>query len=130
MPTKAPQQVPSQSERTLKMKEAFMTLHNQGLSIKEIAHKFNLASCTVYGCLQEIADQAGVPRDSLLQVPKGKHLTHERRFEPVQPVDLTEFQERFAATLADFDAMLKNTAQQITQNEVISAKVTEEELSW
>ncbi len=56
------------AERTHVMKEHFMTLHQQGYSIKEIATKFNLSSFTVYYHLQEIADENGVSRDSLLQV--------------------------------------------------------------
>lgn len=128
MPTKP--KTPTQSERTLKMKEAFMTLHNQGLSIKQIAHQFDLDSSTVYSYLQEIADQAGVSRESLLQTPRAKHLTHQRRFTPVKPVDLNEFHERFDATLKDFDRLLASSKQHLAEHADIAMKKEMEEVQW
>lgn len=57
-----------ESERTRLMKENFMELHQQGLTIPEIAEKFNLMKVTVYRALQEIADANGVSRESLLKI--------------------------------------------------------------
>lgn len=59
-------------ERTLKMKEEYVKLFNEGLSPKQIAKIFGLSSWTVYHYLGEIAEEAGVPRDSLLK--KGRSL--------------------------------------------------------
>lgn len=59
-----------ESERMRQMKENFMKLHAQGLSVPEIAEKYNLGESTVYKKLQEIADANGVTRDSLLQQVK------------------------------------------------------------
>ena len=59
-----------ESERTKLMKENFMSLHNRGLMISEIAQKYNLSDQTVYNSLQAIADANGVSRESLLQVIK------------------------------------------------------------
>lgn len=59
-----------ESERTYIMKENFMMLHQQGLSISEIADRYNLSKITVYRHLQEIADKNGVTRESLLKVVK------------------------------------------------------------
>lgn len=56
-----------ESERMRLMKENFIELHAQGLTVPEIAEKFNLGESTVYKKLQEIADANGVTRDSLLQ---------------------------------------------------------------
>lgn len=56
-----------ESERMRQMKECFIRLHEEGVSISEIAEKFNLGESTVYQKLQEIADANGVTRDSLLQ---------------------------------------------------------------
>lgn len=56
-----------QSERVKKMLAGFMNLHEQGFSIPEIAQEFGLTSVTVYAYLQEIADNNGVTRESLLQ---------------------------------------------------------------
>lgn len=56
------------SERVYVMKENFMAHHLEGESIPEIAARYNLSRKTVYAHLQEIADEAGVTRDSLLQI--------------------------------------------------------------
>lgn len=56
------------SERTRVMKENFMTLHNAGYTIPQIAEQNNLSEGTVYRYLQEIADANQVSRESLLQV--------------------------------------------------------------
>lgn len=120
----------SQHERTLRMKASFMQLHEQGLSVKEIAHKFDLASCTVYGCLQEIADANGVSRASLLQIPRAKHVTHERRFEPITPVCIKEFHTYAQDTLATFNQLLQECDKHIQQCEIVALKVEEEELRW
>ena len=56
-----------QNERTRRMIKSFMRLHNQGLSIADIAAKYHLSTSTVYACLDEIAKKANVTRESLLQ---------------------------------------------------------------
>lgn len=56
------------SERVHVMKENFMTWHNQGYSIPEIAEMSHISFSCVYNHLQEIADENGVTRDSLLQL--------------------------------------------------------------
>ena len=58
------------SERVHVMKEEFMTLHNQGYTIPEIAQKYGLSGVTVYRHLGEIASANGVMRDDLLKVVK------------------------------------------------------------
>lgn len=57
-----------ESERMRLMKENFMELHNQGLTVPQIAEKYNLGESTVYHKLQEIADANNVSRESLLKV--------------------------------------------------------------
>ena len=56
------------SERVVQMKKEFMGLHEKGLSIYEIAEKFNLIPKTVYNHLQEIANENGVDRSDLLRI--------------------------------------------------------------
>lgn len=56
------------SERVHVMKENFMTWHNQGFSIPEIAEMSHLSFNSVYNHLQEIAYENGVTRESLLQI--------------------------------------------------------------
>ena len=56
-----------ESERVREMKKHFMDLHNNGLSIQEIAERFNLNRSTAYNHLEEIAVANGVSRESLLR---------------------------------------------------------------
>ena len=57
-----------ESERTRVMKENFMAQHLEGDTIPEIAERYNLSRATVYRHLQEIADNHGVTRESLLKI--------------------------------------------------------------
>lgn len=122
--------IPTQSERTFQMKEQFMTLHEQNLSIKEIAYRFNLSTYTVYSHLQEIADRAGVARESLLQIPHSQHVTYERKYAPVQPVDLTNFNHQFHDTLTQFDQLLKTCGAAISTHEIAAMNIEMEEAQW
>ena len=56
----------AREDRTLQMEENFMSLHEAGKSVKEIAQKYGLAYSTVYRALPRIAKAAGVSRESLL----------------------------------------------------------------
>lgn len=83
--------------RTLRMKEEFMTLHAQGLTLKEIAALRGISVSTIYRYLDEIALKAGVTRDSLLDCPEkasygrlGKTLGH------VDPIDISRLREHSA----------------------------------
>ena len=84
-----------QNERTLKMKQEFMSLHNEGLSIKEIAKVFNLNPTTIYTSLADIAKANGVTREDLLKQVHSPHLTHDRQFEPVPEVNVTQYRKKF-----------------------------------
>ena len=57
------------SSRTLKMMGEFMALHNAGHSIPEIAKMTRVDFATIYRHLDEIAEQNGVTRESLLETP-------------------------------------------------------------
>ena len=48
-------------ERTFRMEQEYMDLHEQGLSPSEIAKRFNLDVSTVYKSLGKIAKSNGVP---------------------------------------------------------------------
>lgn len=120
----------SKSERTLRMKEAFISLHKQGLTLKQIAHRFDLDSSTVYAHLQEIADAAGVPRESLLQFPHSPHLTYERRFEPAEPIDIEAVHAHFVTISDELNQTLIAISQQISQSLSVSDQIAKEEASW
>ena len=112
-------------ERTLQMMEAFIGLHEKGYSIPEIAKMFNLSWSIVYKKLGEIADKAGVTRESLLMSPiKADHSG--RNFTPVKPIDVTKFHEHFNMAITELDAISKEVAQAIEDQETIS-KILEED---
>lgn len=121
---------PSQSERTLRMKQEYVRLHESGLSAKTIAHMFDLETATVYRHLQEIADAAGVTRASLLEIPRSKHVTHERQFEPVKPVDTTEFHQHAQNVLDELASLHDAINKQIKTCESIASQIEKEEASW
>ena len=87
------------NERTLQMQQNYVRLHEQGLSPIEIAKVYDLSAWTVYNSLQEIADKAGVSRESLLMRPHAEHQPFERISEPVKPVKVEAFRERFQNAL-------------------------------
>lgn len=120
----------SQQERVTRMKMEYMQLREQGLTPIQIAHHFNLASGTVYSALQEIAIANGVSRDSLLLIPRSKHLTHERRFSPVVPVDPTEFRKRFQTANVELVRVIEASVLVIAKHEEIATQIEKEEATW
>ena len=87
------------NERTLQMMQNYVRLHEQGLSAIEIAEIYDLSTFTVYSSLQEIADRAGVSRESLLTRPHSEHQPFERVSEPVKPIKIEAFREKFQNAL-------------------------------
>lgn len=85
-----------QDERTLKMKQEYVTLYDQGLSPKEIAKKFNLSSAVIYENLAEIAQASNRDRASLLSRRSSPHSTHNHQFIPVPTVDVELYRAKFA----------------------------------
>ena len=56
----------AQSERVRRMTLEFMTWHNKGYSIKEIAEIYGLSEVTVYNYLEDIAKANKCTREELL----------------------------------------------------------------
>ena len=108
------------NERTLKMMEGYEKLWREGNSAPQIAKYYNLAPSTVYKYLGEIAEKIGVTREELLVAPHSEHLTYDREFEEVKPINIAELKESFARTLASMD----NTTEEM---DVILALYEEEE---
>ena len=61
------------SERSLQFKEHFEKNKEDGLSIPEMARKYGLSVCHAYNLVREIAEERGVPYDSLLQRNRSQH---------------------------------------------------------
>lgn len=62
-----------QDEKTKKFKKQFISERENGLSIPEIADKYHISKRHAYNLLQEIADESGVTRESLLQTPHSQN---------------------------------------------------------
>lgn len=105
------------SERVNLMMQGFMSMHESGMTIAEIANHFRISKFTIYDHLQEIADNNKVDRESLLTVP---HKEHERNISPgpksyINPEILLE----------NYNSMISNTEMIIRD---IRKVITEEEL--
>lgn len=90
-----------ENERTLKMKQSFISLHDQGMSIKDIAKEFGLGLSVVYKNLGEIAISANRDRASLLGQPHKPHLTYDHQYAPLKKVDVDEYRQKFTALKAN-----------------------------
>lgn len=113
------------NERTLKMMEGFIPMHERGLTVSEIAKKFKLSETTVYSKLSVIAERAGVSRESLLQKPiQADHSG--RNFTPVKPVDAEKFNKEFDATMSGLENLRKIIAETIEEHEIIIDLLLEE----
>ena len=78
-------------ERTLKMMEYFMKDHDNGLTLKEIAVKYNISYQTVLNRLDETATNNSVSRESLLErvMPSGED---RKAILPVAKLDTSSFE--------------------------------------
>jgi len=115
-----------QSERTLQMKRSFMKLHEKGLGVREIAEQFNLSLYTVYSALGEIAQAAGVTRESLLQRPHGPHLGYERDgYRTFAQVNLDDYEQYTQEVLANFELTISSVNDYIHTQEAIQSKEAE-----
>lgn len=115
------------NERTLRMMEEFIALHEEGLSIPEIAKHFDLSTTTVYTNLDKIAEKAGVTRESLLERPfEADHSG--RNFTQVKPVDPAKFRKHHTAATVEIDCLIQTIGQTIEDYESIE-KLLEEVLN-
>lgn len=117
-------------ERTLQMKEEFCELRAKGISISDIAKKYDLSLGTVYRSLDDIARANGCTRESLLTTPHSLPVTYERQFEPVPEIDLTNFEERFDQTIAGFDSVRDEVKKSIKEQEETICRVEKEQKTW
>lgn len=115
--------LPSQHERTLQMMANFFSLREKGLSLKEIAHMYDLDSSTVYRKLDQIVEDYNashptkITRTDLLERPHSPHLTYERAYAPLTPIDLTKFRAEIATTLASLNSLLATINSDIISQE-------------
>ena len=85
---------------------------------------------TIYRELQHIADQNGVDRDSLLQIPHSEHVGYTRTFEPVEKIDLTEFHRHLSAAMSEIDAAIDSIGEEIEKHEALADNLDQEVQEW
>lgn len=105
---------PKQSARVEKMMENFLSLHNEGKEISEIAEMFQLSSSTIYLKLQEIADKEGTTREELLSRPHKKHVVTKQR-KVVKSIDICELKKGFEDLQKDIDKILVNIDEAVAE---------------
>ncbi len=106
------------SERVRIMKENFVSLHDKGYSIPEIAVEFNLSGPTIYRYLGEIAEKNGMRREDLLQRiyhTQAQRLRKEEReakasFEKVQK-ELGNARKSLQEVITEINKILENEEQ-------------------
>ena len=109
-----------QSERTFKMKESYIKLHDEGLSVGEIAERFGLTPRVVYLALKDIAAKAGVTRESLLERPHKPHSNPIRVAQDQSGISLADHETYVEETLNGFNKVLENIDHYISIQEQIA----------
>lgn len=125
---KTPSQTkPSQSERTFQMLIHFMELRGRGLSIKQIAYKYDLSTSTVYKYLDHIVEQhnairpdAPITRDMLLDQPHTQYNRTDYSYALLAPIDISQFRTDFNGTLQGIDTLLGAIAGTILEQEMLN----------
>ena len=112
-------------ERTIKMMENFVYLHNKGHSVCEIAKMYDLSESTVYRHLGEIALSVDMTRRELLK----RHFTADhsgRNFTPVKPVDRSKLNGDFAALMTEIESLQAGISKTIEDLEIYNGILEEE----
>lgn len=117
---------PSQSERTFQMLIHFLKLREQGLSIKQIAYKYDLSTSTVYKYLDHVVEQhnaihpdAPITREMLLDQPHTQYNRADYSYALLAPIDISQFRTDFNSMLQGVDALLSAVAGTILEQEML-----------
>ena len=93
----------------------------------EVAKKFKLSTQTVYTYLQQIADELTqelgytVTRKDLLERPHSEHLCYERKYEPVEPINLERFRFYYNETKKAMNKTIEGIDEILAAQDVESA---------
>lgn len=112
------------SERTLQMGSWAVRQLKAGKELpppKDLAKKFDLSTKTVLKHLGEIAAEANVSRDSLLERPKSKYSCPAQGREPLENViSLEEFHEKYVSVMEDIHGMIETVEADVQRQEDLS----------
>lgn len=96
-----------QSERSFQFKKNYVEMRDRGMSVYEISDYYHLSCRHAYNLIRELADEIGVPYESLLNRP---HCTHivigSAKVQPVKRVDFSSFEKEFREGISMFDKTL------------------------
>ena len=102
-------------ERTLKMKQNYYGLWQEGLSNREITHRFDLSVKTGYNHLEEIALEAGLSgRDELLVRPRAGSPAGCQK-PATERISLDELREDFAGVLRQMDDVITKATEHLAE---------------
>ena len=112
------------SERTLQMESWAIKQLKAGKELpppKDLAKKFDICRKTVLNHLGEIAAEAGVSRESLLERQTSKHSCSVQNREPLEDViSLEEFHEKYVSVMEDIHGMVETVEADIQRQESLS----------
>lgn len=111
-------------ESTLRALEYIYECYIKGcpVPINEVAKKFNRDPSTLYKSLKRLEDKYGISREDFLFHPHSEHMTYDREFEPVKPLDITGYRQSFEEALNAMDK-----TQTIMENAIEMIMLLEEE---
>lgn len=122
-----PNALPSQSERTFQMLTNYLELRKQGLSIKQIAYKYDLSTSTVYKYLDNVANQYNathpdtpITRDELLDQPHSQYNRTEYSYAILAPIDIAQFSTDFNSIMQGINTLLGTVAGTILEQEMLN----------
>ena len=118
------------NERTLRMKQEYISLHEQGLTPGEIAEKFDLDVSTVYRSLGEIASSNGMERADLLARPHGEHVRYRSRLKKIEPFDISDFIDHIDKAISEAKELQLVMKKQVKRQEKVTRRIEEEENAW
>ncbi len=105
----------TRTQRVEKLHKEFMSYHKQGYSVLEIAKILKVDFSTVYKHLQQIADENGVTRESLLVKPSSSY--SERATYSTDKVNFEKLRTEFANVEQSIDEILNTVETYFTSKE-------------
>lgn len=107
------------------MMEDFISRHNKGYSIKEIAEIYKLSPSVVYKNLGAIAEKAGVSRKDLLEKPIIADHSG-RNFTPVKPINREDFDKSFTSLMEGVEGLQSAIKKEIENMQILNNLMEEE----
>ena len=95
----------NKSERSLRFKENYLEEREKNKSVVQIADEYSISHRYAYGLIHELADEMGVPYESLIQKPHPTHPSRRNAPSKLAKIDLSKFQKEFRSTISAMDKM-------------------------